>query len=123
MKLTAGSVFILGVLLIGGSGLVGGQVWVYSGSILLASVVSGVTLVALVVALRAFLRRASASLRVRFLGEAGDAVDTREFVEEVTEEDLLKARIEKDAQQRPDEIARSISTLLGTKGQKQKKGS
>ena len=37
MKLTAGSVFILGTLFLGVGGLIGGEIWVYSGSLWLAT--------------------------------------------------------------------------------------
>ena len=122
MKLTAGSVFILAALFLGTAGLIGGQIWVYTGSLLLATTAAALALAVLVIALRAFLKRAAASLSIRFLGEYGEHLDERELVD-VTEEEAPKLRVEKDAQQRPDEVARSISKMLGGRGQKAKKGS
>jgi hypothetical protein len=63
LKLTAGSVFILGTLFLGVGGLIAGEIWVYSGSLWLA-------IALLVIGLRAFLKRAAASLNVCFLGES-----------------------------------------------------
>ena len=113
MKLTAGSVFILGTLFLGAGGLIGGEIWVYSGSLWLATAGFGLAIALLVIGLRAFLKRAAASLNVRFLGEYGDHLDERDLVE-VTDAEESKARVESDAKQRPDQVARSISTMLGS---------
>ena len=123
MKLTAGSVFILVALFLGTAGLIGGQIWVYTGSLLLATAAATLTLAILVVAMRAFLKRAAASLSIRFLGEYGGPLDERDLVDVTEKEEAPKLRVGKDAQQRPDEVARSISKMLGGRGQKAKKGS
>ena len=121
MKLTAGSIFILVALFVGTAGLIGGQIWVYTGSLLLATAAAALALAILVIALRAFLKRAAASLSIRFLGEYGEHLDERDLVD-VTEEDAPKLRVGKDAQQKPDQVARSISMMLGGRGQKTRKG-
>ena len=112
MKLTAGSVFILALLLVGGAGLIAGQTWAYTGSLLLACVSGAVGFLLLLAGLRAFLKRAAVARSVRFLGELKDGLDADDFVEVVEESEGTKVRVEKGVKERPDEMARSISSML-----------
>ena len=122
MKLTAGSVFILALLLIGGAGLIAGQTWAYTGSLLLGCVTGGVGFLLLLAGLRAFLKRAGAARSVRFLGEVKeDGLDVDDFLEFFEENDGPKQRVEKDVKERPDEMARSISTMLGRADKRKRK--
>jgi len=113
MKLSAGVLFMVAVLLGGAASLAGGQVWVLTGSLAVAGGAGVLALVGLALAFRLFLRRARAQLRVRFLGEAAEGPNEAEFVEVSEAAAAARGEIERGVRHRPERVAGSIRTLLG----------
>lgn len=113
VKPTAGLVFMIGVLLLGAAGLVGGQLWALTGSVLLACAAGVLCLALFAMATRSFLRRIMIGRNIRFLGEL-KAFDKADFVNAVTldGEDAGRSRIEQKVQDTPEQVAGSIRSLL-----------
>ncbi|MFH1568037.1 MAG: hypothetical protein ABIL09_08570 [Gemmatimonadota bacterium] len=113
MRLSAGVVFMLGAFVLGLAALAGGQAWVLSGSLAAAAAVGAVAGLALAGALRWFLRRARASVQVRFLGERTSAVNEGEFHEVDDSGPEVRAALARDVRQRPERVAGSVRSMLG----------
>ena len=112
LRISAGLVFMIGVLTLGLGALAGGQIWANTGSLPWGWVggIASACLVAL--AWRAFFNRAASARSVRFLGEmAHGPLDESEFVE-TREGDETKAKLERDVELRPDKVADSIRAML-----------
>lgn len=118
MKLTAGLIFMIALLLLGAAALVGGQLWALTGSAPLGWGAGAVALAGLGIATRAFLRMVAARRSVRFLGET-KAFDRSDFVEVVRldGEDTTRSRIEEKMQEGPERVAGSIRSLLSRRDQ------
>ena len=104
---------MIGVLLLGAAGLVGGQLWALTGSVLLACAAGVLCLALFAMATRSFLRRIMIGRNIRFLGEL-KAFDKADFVNAVTldGEDAGRSRIEQKVQDTPEQVAGSIRSLL-----------
>ena len=112
MKPTAGLVLMIGVLLVGAAALVGSQVWAFSGSAALAYSAGVLSLALLFIITRSLLRRLMIGRSVRFLGEL-KAFDKSDFVDAVAlSDDTGRSRIEDKVQQKPEQVAGSIRSLL-----------
>lgn len=112
MRASAGLIFMLGVLAIGLSILAGGQLWALSGSLVVGGLAGVGSLLLLVLAMRWFVRRTRANLRIRFLGERRDGPDLDDFTEAATD-DAPREAIARDADDQPGRVAASVRSLLG----------
>lgn len=114
MKPSAGSVFVVAVIILGLGVLAGGQIWVYTGSEvwgwttgLMAAGVAGL-------GWRALARRATAVRGIRFLGESQEGLDESDFseVEETDGIQRKRAKIERDLEISPQRVADSVRSML-----------
>ncbi len=96
---------MIGVLTLGLGALVGGQIWAYTGSVPWGWAGGIVSACLLLLAWRAFFKRAASARSVRFIGEVADGpLDESEFIE-IREGDETRTKLEKDAEVRPDKVA------------------
>lgn len=114
MKPSAGSVFVVAVIILGLGVLAGGQIWVNTGSEiwgwttgLMAAGVAGL-------GWRALARRATAVRGIRFLGESQEGLDESDFseVEETDDIQRKRAKIERDLEISPRRVADSVRSML-----------
>jgi len=115
MRLSAGLIFMLGILAFGLSVLAGGQLWAVSGSLALGGVGGAGVLLVLILGMRWFVRRARADLRIRFLGEPREDPDMGDFIEVATD-DARRETISRNVDNRPDRAAASVRSLLSRGG-------
>lgn len=115
VKLSAGSRFVVAVIILGSGVLAGGQVWLHTDSNILGWMTGVVAIGVAGLGWRAFARRATAAMEVRFLGESQAGLDESEFSEFEEETDVMavrRSKIEQDLESSPQKVADSIRSML-----------